>query len=100
MAKINFPDVAKRLRSAAEAELKKELERYGLEDAGMRKMFKGDHEDTICVADLIEKGKTDKANDVIDNMETAAREMVGELIARTSPAYYMAFLIPDGWRPQ
>lgn len=99
--KINFPAVAKRLRKAAAKELANELYVYSVsQDADMRKIARGDNEDTLRIANWIERGKPRNANIVLGNMDTAARETVGNLIAATSPAYYMAFLVPDGWRSQ
>lgn len=98
MAKTNFPAVAKRLRTAVKAKLVEDLKSLdGDEDVSMTRMYKGDAKDGNRVADLIEKGKVAKALEKMSDMDTSACEEVGTMLAKTSPAFYVEFLEPDGW---
>ena len=95
---INFPAVAEAVILASKAKLAEDLKTWdGEENQGMRDMFTEDHNDTLVVAGYIAAGKTDRANTKIMNMDTAARDEVGVIIAKVSRDYYETYLIPNGW---
>ncbi len=96
MSKINYAAVAKRLHTAVDKSLARDLKSWS-KDPDMKKLFRGDAKDGHKVATLIHRGKVEDALEKMSDMDTSAREEVGTMIAKTSPAFYVEFLEPDGW---
>lgn len=98
MTKINYAAVAKRLHTAVDKNLAKVLKSWPEHNDGdMRKMFRGDAKDGHRVANWIAKGNVTRALEIMSDCDTSAREEIGTLIAKTSPAFYVEYLEPDGW---
>ena len=93
MDKKALKNVAKKLRAAADVKLRKDLRDWPeREDADMRKMFRGDNKDMHRVARLIERNKPEEAIELMRDMDTAARDDVGDMLEKNSKRFYNEYV--------
>ena len=90
--------VAERLRKSA-ADLLADDKKGWRGDKDMIDCCTERNQATLRVAKLIESGKTSKALEAIDDMDTSHQTDVAEMVAKKSPDYYKAHFIDYGWPP-
>ena len=94
MDKKALKNVATKLRKAADVKLRKDLREWpDHDDADMRKMFRGDCKETHRVARLLERNKPEEAIDYMRGMETAARDVCGNMLEKNSKRFFKKYVL-------
>ncbi len=98
MDKQTLINVGKKLRAAADVKLRKDLRSWPEhDDADMRKMFREDCKEAHRVARLLERNKPEEAVLHMREMETAARDEVGEMLEKNSKRFYNKYVVEEGY---
>ncbi len=96
---INFKRVAELLRKSANGHRARDLRTWSDPDDGdMRKMVRGDHKDALRIALWIEKGKPEKAIDIMFDLDTSARDQVASDLEKNSKRFYKKYIEDYGAR--
>ncbi|KKM61813.1 hypothetical protein LCGC14_1527940 [marine sediment metagenome] len=95
MDKKALKNVAAKLRKAADIKLRKDLKSYperNGDDADMRTMFREDCRDAHRVARLLEWNMPVAAVEHMRDMDTAARDAVGNMLEKNSKRFYKKYV--------